>query len=155
VSGLVVEIAAAADLARLVELERRSFAPPWSAAMLAAELGNPDSLVLVARGPADAAPPGYAAFRRLAGEAELLRVAVEPADRRRGVGRRLVAAGLDALRREGVGRCHLEVSESNAAAIGLYRSLGFAFAGRRRRYYADGADACLLRLDLAPPGEPW
>jgi ribosomal-protein-alanine N-acetyltransferase len=154
VSGPAIDVATPSDLARLVELERRCFAPPWSAAMLAAELGNPDSLVLVARGPADAAPPGYAAFRRLAGEAELLRVAVEPAGRRRGVGRLLVAAGLDTLRREGVARCHLEVSESNAAAIGLYRALGFAPVGRRRGYYTDGADACLFRLDLAPAGEP-
>jgi ribosomal-protein-alanine N-acetyltransferase len=36
----------------------------------------------------------------------------------------------------------------NAAAIPLYRSLGWRDAGRRRGYYHDGTDALLLRLDL-------
>jgi ribosomal-protein-alanine N-acetyltransferase len=42
----------------------------------------------------------------------------------------------------------LEVSERNAAARALYAAAGFAEVGRRRRYYADGADALVLRRDL-------
>jgi ribosomal-protein-alanine N-acetyltransferase len=42
----------------------------------------------------------------------------------------------------------LEVSERNEAARALYAAAGFVPAGRRRRYYADGTDALVLRRDL-------
>jgi ribosomal-protein-alanine N-acetyltransferase len=45
----------------------------------------------------------------------------------------------------------LEVAEGNAAARALYGAAGFAEAGRRRRYYADGGDALVLRRELAAP----
>ena len=44
----------------------------------------------------------------------------------------------------------LEVRVSNAAAIGLYRSLGFESLGTRRAYYQDGEDALLFVKDLVP-----
>jgi ribosomal-protein-alanine N-acetyltransferase len=44
----------------------------------------------------------------------------------------------------------LEVAEANAAARALYAAAGFAEVGRRRRYYADGGDALVLRRGLSP-----
>lgn len=44
----------------------------------------------------------------------------------------------------------MEVRVSNVAAIGLYKSLGFEFLGRRRAYYDDGEDALLFVRDLMP-----
>ena len=139
-----VRTASAADLADLVALEGRSFAEPWTPSMLAAELAHPDALVLVVRLPLGDCPAGYAAFRRAAGEAELLRLAVAPEARRRGLARSLVDAGLDRLRSEGVERCHLEVRDGNTPAIELYERLGFRLVGRRRSYFPDGADALLF-----------
>jgi [ribosomal protein S18]-alanine N-acetyltransferase len=142
--------AAAADLPRLAELEAAAFAEPWSAGLLASELAQPGSLLLVAAAGGGGQGPllGYACFRQAAGEAELLRVAVDPAARRRGLGRRLIAAGLERLRASGVARCHLEVRPANAAALAAYRTLGFTLCGRRRAYYRDGSDALLLQLEL-------
>ena len=139
--------AVAADLPALARLEAAAFADPWSAEMLAAELANPGSLVLVLAGPG-AALLGYACFRQGGGEAELLRVAVEPAARGRGLARRLIAAGCERLRAAGVASCHLEVRPGNEAALAVYRALGFTLAGRRRAYYRDGSDALVLRRDL-------
>jgi ribosomal-protein-alanine N-acetyltransferase len=48
----------------------------------------------------------------------------------------------------GAAAMFLEVSDRNAAARALYAAAGFAKAGRRKRYYADGADALVLRADL-------
>jgi ribosomal-protein-alanine N-acetyltransferase len=45
----------------------------------------------------------------------------------------------------------LEVSEANGAARALYAAAGFEEAGRRRRYYADGSDALVLRRALLSP----
>ncbi len=57
--------------------------------------------------------------------AELLAVAVDPAWQGRGVGRRLVDAFLDELRRRGVGEANVVVAATNGTAQSLYRSAGF------------------------------
>jgi ribosomal protein S18 acetylase RimI-like enzyme len=43
----------------------------------------------------------------------------------------------------------LEVAAGNFPARGLYEAAGFAKAGVRPGYYADGGDAVVLRLGLA------
>lgn len=136
------------DLPALVALEAASFSDPWSARMLAAEIEDPSSLVLVAEDEAAGPVAGYAAFRRAADEAELLSVAVAPGVRRRGLGRRLVVAGLTRMREDGARTCYLEVRPANRPARALYRSLGFREVGRRRGYYRDGSDALVLALTL-------
>jgi mycothiol synthase len=57
---------------------------------------------------------------------EVYVVGVDPAHRGRGLGRALTLAGLHHLRRAGLGAAMLYVDSDNAAAISLYRSLGFA-----------------------------
>jgi len=139
---------AAADLPRLAELEAAGFAEPWSPDMLAAELAHPGSIVLVAGSGDGRAPSGYACFRLGAGEAELLRVAVAPEARGRGIARQLIAAGFERLRAAGIASCFLEVRPANASALAVYHALGFQPRGRRRAYYRDGSDALVLRRDL-------
>src|SRR6202023_1536014 len=121
----MVRPAAFADLPRLAELETAGFAEPWSPDMLAAELTHPGSVVLVAGGDDGRAPSGYACFRLGAGEAELLRVAVAPEARGRGIARQLIAAGFERLRAAGIASCFLEVRPANASALALYHALGF------------------------------
>jgi ribosomal-protein-alanine N-acetyltransferase len=50
----------------------------------------------------------------------------------------------------GAAAMFLEVSDRNAAARALYAASGFAEVGRRRRYYADGANALVLSRALRP-----
>jgi [ribosomal protein S18]-alanine N-acetyltransferase len=88
-----------------------------------------------------------------AGEAEVLTVAVRPAARRAGLGRSLMRALVAEAAGRGAAELFLEVSETNAAARALYAGLGAAQAGRRPRYYPDGSDALVLRLDITRPGE--
>lgn len=157
-----VRPAVAADVGALVRLEEACFAgsgsPPWSHALLTAELDQPTALMLAA---VDAdgfeereAPVGYASFRHVGAESELLRVAVDPSVRGRGIGRRLVEAGLQRLRDLGVSSCFLEVRPENRPALALYRRLGFRQVARRPRYFADGSDALVLetRIARAPRG---
>ncbi|MBV8199477.1 MAG: ribosomal protein S18-alanine N-acetyltransferase [Acidobacteria bacterium] len=140
--------AAPADLPHLVAIEASAFADPWPEAVMAAELAQPGGVMLVAGGGGGRPPSGYACFRLGGGEAELLRIAVVPAERGQGIARRLLAAGLERLRAAGVARCYLEVRPGNAGALALYHALGFELCGRRRAYYRDGTDALVLRRGL-------
>ena len=77
---------------------------------------------------------GFILYRAIAGEAEILTLAVAPDARRRGVARALVETAMAAAAAAGTTSAFLEVAESNAAAIALYQSAGFAEVGRRPGY---------------------
>ncbi|MDO9709844.1 GNAT family N-acetyltransferase [Paracraurococcus lichenis] len=96
---------------------------------------------------------GFILARAAAGEAEILTLAVHPAARRRGLGAGLLAGALAAAAARGAEAMFLEVAAGNAAALALYEGLGFARVGLRRRYYADGSDALVLRRDLTGPAD--
>lgn len=144
---LFIRQAGAEDLPRIAWLEEAAFADPWPFDLLAYEFGHPRGFLLVASWD-DGAPSGYVAFRHGGGESELLRLAVDPRERRRGVARTLVEHGLERLRQEGVQSCHLEVRMDNEGAIAFYLDLGFERSGRRKSYYRDGTDAILYSLTL-------
>lgn len=119
---------------------------PWRAAEFAAFLESPGVYLC-----GDAR--GFALGRALAGEAELLTLAVHPDHRRAGLGRALVAGFETAAWAGGATVAFLEVAENNAAAVALYVAAGYARAGCRPGYYAgpDGrrVDALMLRKALA------
>ena len=134
----------------LAALHARCFNPAeaWSAASFAGLLGSPGVFL-------EQAPAGIALGRVTLDEAELLTLAVEPAQRRQGAGARLLAAFEAAAIRRGAARAFLEVAADNIAAIALYRRAGYAISGRRRGYYRtqDGqrVDALLMDRPLLPP----
>ncbi len=80
--------------------------------------------------------------------AEIDMLAVHPAARRTGLGRRLLDAWEADVRTRGAARVWLDVRPSNEAALRLYRGAGYRPTGRRPRYYHDGEDALLLERTL-------
>lgn len=158
------------DLGAVARAEALLFgAEAWSPALLHAELAAASGpaadrcYVVVERvgGGARTAPGGadgagggellgYAGlwFGDGDGDADLLTVATLPAARRRGVATAMIAHLLRRARRAGCTAVLLEVRASNAGAQALYRRLGFAPIGRRRRYYlAPVEDALVMRAD--------
>jgi GNAT superfamily N-acetyltransferase len=70
---------------------------------------------------------------------------VDPAARRRGVGRRLVEAALEWAAERGAARVELEVSEQMEAARRLYSACGFVPTGTTRELPAH-ANAAAIRM---------
>ena len=128
----------------LARLHSRCFAspPPWSARAFADALATRNTFLLCA-------PGAFALGRVVAGEAELLTLAVAPEARRRGVARNLCSRFGEAARTTGADAAFLEVAADNAAARALYLGCGWIEAGRRPRYYGPALDAVIMRLDLA------
>jgi [ribosomal protein S18]-alanine N-acetyltransferase len=110
-----------------------AFGEAWTRSQCAGILPMTGVSLMLARD-AQGTALGFAMFRTIAAEAELLLLAVAPQYRRRGVGRRLLDAFVERAREAGASRVHLEVRDGNPA-IDMYRSAGFAAAGRRRDYY--------------------
>jgi ribosomal-protein-alanine N-acetyltransferase len=94
---------------------------------------------------------GLILLRVAADEAEVLTLAVVPAGRRRGSAHALLLEASSIAASFGARSLFLEVSVTNIAGRALYTKFGFIQAGRRPRYYSDGSDALVLRLDLPAP----
>ena len=82
-------------------------------------------------------------------ECELLFIYTAKLQRGKGLANILIRDLVDRARKESSLRAiFLEVRPSNNAAIKLYESHGFSQISRRPRYYSNGEDALVYRLDL-------
>jgi ribosomal-protein-alanine N-acetyltransferase len=134
---------AEADLDAVLAIDAVTPPPFWGREAFLHELELPTSRPGVLVDPAGRVI-GFLVWWQILDEAHLQNVALSEAARRRGHGRWLVRAMLAGSARAGARRAFLEVRPDNGPARALYAALGFREVGRRRRYYADGADALLL-----------
>jgi ribosomal-protein-alanine N-acetyltransferase len=145
----------ASDALALAKAHASAFEAPWPPEAFASLMGTPGVFALAA---VDRAPVGLILMRAVAGEAEVLTLAVDPGHRRRGVARALLEAGLAQAAAMGAEEAFLEVAADNRAALALYRQEGFEEAGHRGGYYrrADGeaVDALVLRRTLNGGSNP-
>ena len=131
------------DAAAVEEIERASFAVPWSRRAFWEEAQNERTVYLVAL--LEGEIVGYAGAWIILDEAQITNVAVTPEKRGQGVGRRLMEEMMRRAKARGAMRMTLEVRPSNEAALTLYKSCGFQDYGRRPRYYQDnGEDAIIM-----------
>ena len=147
----------AADSPAIAAIHSEDFARPWTDGEFASLLSQDTVFGFAARetGRGGEAPVGFVLARLAAGEGEILTVAVTRAHRRQGLGWRLMDAVLRELHGQRAEALFLEVDETNAPAIALYRRFGFFEVGKRPRYYesAQGSaqgksGALVMRRDL-------
>ena len=137
----------ALDVQQVAALEKQCFSAPWSEKSISGELSNPLSLWVVAV--EGDRLVGYVGSQAVLGEADMMNLAVDPAYRRQGAGRKLVSVLIDNLKANDVKCLTLEVRASNEQAIGLYQQLGFLQVGLRPKYYSNPKeDALILRKDF-------
>ncbi len=144
-----IEALTKADEVRCAELEAQLFAgdDPWPPAAFLHALDGKHNHYVAARD--EGRLIGYAGISRLGRippyEYEVHTIGVDPAYQGRGIGRRLLD---DLLHFASRGEVFLEVRTDNDAAINLYKSVGFATVGVRKRYYkVSGADAYTMKRD--------
>ena len=143
------------DLTGVMTIMTAAFEPgfgeAWTRSQCAGILPMSGVSLMLARDSARPQPAGFSLFRTVAGEAELLLLAVMPDRRGRGIGGRLLEEFIESVRAAGASRVHLEVRDGNPA-VAMYQRAGFELAGRRQNYYRgnDGRqfDAITLACDL-------
>ena len=141
---------AESDLAMVEAISAASpGAARWSVLAYQAMLRDPlQGRVLVACD--DGRVVAFVCIRVVAGEAEVMNLAVEPAWRRQHIAFRLLEQGLRLAAIEGAHRVFLEVRKTNEAALRLYERFGFTVIGARTGYYKDPLeDAVVLGRSLA------
>lgn len=90
---------------------------------------------------------GYAVFHLLGPDSELLSIAVSNNVQRAGIGSALLKSGFDQLNFADGDCCFLEVREGNAKARNFYEKHGFNLYGIRKKYYSDGENAALYKVE--------
>lgn len=137
---------------QLAELHALLFAQCWDEASFGRLLAHPGSAAFLARVTTPPHTVGLILGRLAADEAELLTLGVHHGHRRLGIARRLAAALMHTAKGAGAKRLFLEVGRNNAAAVALYRGLGFCQVGLRQGYYHYAGprrdDALVLALAL-------
>ncbi len=131
------------DVLGVLEIEMQCFSDPWSYEMIKKGLESSlDTwLVLEEEGAA-----GYCVYRTIADECELLRIAVRPELRGRGLSKKLMDQMVFYSRQKEVKSIFLEVRESNDRARNLYRSYGFVEEGIRKHYYLNPTENAVLMV---------
>jgi ribosomal-protein-alanine N-acetyltransferase len=142
----VIRRATIKDLRRIHKLERICFRRSLHKNQIESLLLNPNAFTLV-----------FEENRKLLGSlilyfdgtgAKVLTISVNPAFRRRGIGKRLMQEAEQVGRFMRTMKLTLEVSTLNKPAIGLYTSLGYQFNGVIENYYSWGDDAYTMSKEL-------
>lgn len=135
-----------ATLDAIMRIMDAAFDPQWGEAWTRAQiesalqLANTHATLIGADGghaPLGGDAAGFAVVRAAPGEEEILLIAVLPTERRRGLGRQLIARLAEEARQRGSEKLFLEMRENNPARS-LYEAMGFSPIGRRKDYYSLG-----------------
>jgi ribosomal-protein-alanine N-acetyltransferase len=154
-ASLLVRPMTLGDLPAVMAIEPLAFeGDAWPESIYRKEILNPDSSYWVLEQQSferfgDPAQPqglflGYAGFLIIDEEAHLMTIAIDPRWQQRGLGEWFLLHLFDVMEEQGARACTLEVRVSNLKAQALYRRLGFAIEGKRRRYYSDNGEDALI-----------
>ena len=130
-----------ADLDQVMELERITFATPWSRKVFEDEMGAPGRSYLVARH--GSRMVGYGGMMVVGEDAHINTLATFRPPPVAAVGTRLMLSLVERGLEAGAEHLSLEVRTSNRRAQNFYRKFGMAPVGVRKHYYQDD-DALIM-----------
>jgi ribosomal-protein-alanine N-acetyltransferase len=133
----------------IIAIERKSFQQPWQRISFLDELSCRDALDVVVLDPLGGQILAYACMRLTLDEIHLLKIAVAPRWRRRGIATWLLDYCFELAQRRNARKAYLEVRRSNGSAMDFYIKIGFRIIGTRPKYYTDtGEDALIMMKSL-------
>lgn len=128
----------------VIEIEHDSYPDPWTQGMFHQEMRNGPSHFYLAFH--EDVLVAYGGFWMILDEVHITKVTVARPFRGQGLGR-VFMTFLEERGLEAGGKViRLEVRESNAAARGLYRGMGFDEIGIRKNYYAVSAEHAIVMV---------
>ncbi|MDO5617338.1 ribosomal protein S18-alanine N-acetyltransferase [Kocuria sp.] len=140
--------ATVADVATIETLEQQLFPEDaWSLEMILSEITHPTRSYWVAE--AHGQVMGYAGVMVVADTADVQNIAVAPEHEGQGVGTALLTTLHREAKERGAREVLLEVRVDNHRAQALYQRFGYVALTVRPRYYPGGADALIMRAELA------
>ncbi len=131
------------DIEHVSRLERRCYTLPWSSSAYATEVGNPSAYYTVAT-EMDNTILGYAGMWVIMDELHITTIAVDPIQRGRKIGERLLLDLIEEGMARGAERATLEVRERNIVAHNLYLKYGFEDVAVRKNYYSDNGENAVI-----------
>lgn len=136
------------DLDRIMEIEEKSFNPPWSREAFLLELTkNLLAKYIVAE--VDGQVVGYGGIWLIIDEGHVTNIAVDEEYRGKGIGSKILEGLIQICRDRNMTAMTLEVRKSNVVAQSLYRKYGFKEYGIRKGYYQDNnEDAIIMWKDI-------
>ncbi|MDD4320917.1 MAG: ribosomal protein S18-alanine N-acetyltransferase [Acidaminococcaceae bacterium] len=132
----------AADIPLVITLTKDLFKDEWSQETWLTEVNNSISCYTVLE--LNEQIIGYAGYWLVAGEAQVVRVAVASKFQGQGLGDLLVADMIERAMDEGALAMSLEVRESNKPARKVYEKNGFVESGIRPNYYQDDHENAVI-----------
>jgi ribosomal-protein-alanine N-acetyltransferase len=140
------------DIDSVLSLENISFPKSWRRSGFLAELTSPMTINHVVKQldpQSGEAVIAYCCAQLVMDELNLLKIAVSPAWRCKGVGNQLLRYTIDIAIQKGAAKVFLEVRPSNQGALALYLNSGFRIIGKRLNYYSEtGEDALVMTKSL-------
>ena len=127
----------------ILDIERKCFSNPWSADSFISEINNEIGSNWVYM--IDSKLVGYLFGWYIKDEFHINNIAVHENFRRFGVAQNMINNVIVEFMLKNI---FLEVSKLNSKAILLYEKLGFKKNGTRKKYYSDGSDAILYKMDI-------
>lgn len=141
-SDINIVPAAKDNLGQILEIGKESISADWTLGFLLPEIDREDTYFIAAERDGDVL--GFAVFREVGGDGELLQIATRKDSRLGGIGSTLLSAVLHYAHDKSFGRVFLEVRRSNAEAIGLYEKFGFKILRVRKGYYDNPVEDALV-----------
>lgn len=138
------------DHQEILEIEQASFAKPWDLQDLKRESDARNQVSIVSE--FDGVVNGYAVFLLQTDQIQLVRMAVRPGRRRKGVGRSLIAKVIGKLNSQRRRLLTVDVPETHLAAQFFLASCGFKGTGVKREHFESGEDAFVMQYRI---GSPW
>ena len=136
------------DLDRIMEIEEKSFNPPWSREAFLLELTkNLLAKYIVAE--VDGVVVEYGGIWFIIDEGHVTNIAVDEKYRSKGIGSKILEGLIQLCIDRNITAMTLEVRKSNEIAQSLYKKYGFRECGIRKGYYHDNhEDAIIMWKDI-------